>query len=133
MESTEELEEAFERIMFSEESAEDLGQELEEVYEKAGLSTVSHLYGLNCRINQFEEVFQAYREFYAVKDFRDGSRIKDRKLHDLMEAYRDYFGSGSNEQWNEGVELAEAISPASRVEGPLQREDFYEIMSGEYE
>ena len=127
------FEESFERILFSNESLEDLEDELEEVYEQGGLETLSHVYGLNERVNQFEELFQAYREFYSVKDFRDGSRMKDRKLQNLMEAYRDYFGPGANERWNEGVDVAKTISPAANFDGPLDREDFYSVISGSYE
>lgn len=127
------FEDSFERILFSEESIEDLEDELEEVYEKGGLETLSHVYGLNQRVNQFEELFQAYKEFYSVKDFRDGSRMKDRKLNNLMEAYRDYFGPGANERWNEGVDAAKTISPAANFDGPLDREDFYSVISSSYE
>ena len=132
MSDVETFEESFERILFSEESLEDLEDELEEVYEKGGLETLSHVYGLNERVNQFEELFQAYKEFYSVKDFRDGSRMKDRKLNNLMEAYRNYFGPGSNEEWNEGVQNAQVLSKTTTSQGRLSREDFYNIISGEY-
>lgn len=132
MSNIETFEEAFERILCSEDSLDELEEEFEEVYDKGGLSSISHIYGLNQRVNQFEELFQAYREFYLVKDFREGSKMKDRKLHNLMESYRNYFGPGSNEDWNDGVEIAEILSGTTMSDGPLSRQDFYDIIEGDY-
>jgi len=131
---TEELEEAFEKLLFSEESLEDLEQELESVYEIGGLPVISHVYGLNQRDNQFEELFDAYREFYRVETggFREGSRIRENKLNNLMEAYRNYFGPNSNQLWNESIDTAKTVPQLLNVEGPLSRQDFYNIISGEY-
>lgn len=135
MSNTCEFERSLEKIFFSEKDLEDLEQELETVYEEGGLETISHVYGMNQRVNQFEELFQAYREFYRVEtgSFREGSRIRENKLNNLMESYRTYFGSGSNEQWNQGVDSAKTISSLIEIDGPLTRDDFYDIISGEYE
>lgn len=126
------FEESLEEILYSEKEVNELEEEFETVYEEGGLPVMSHLYGLNQRTNQFEELFQAYREFYNVKDFRDGSRVKEKKLNELMEAYRDYFGPGSNEQWNQGVEAAKLLAGGAEMQGPLTREDFQDILEGEY-
>ena len=126
------FEESLEEILYSEKEVNELEEEFETVYEEGGLPVMSHLYGLNQRTNQFEELFQAYREFYNVKDFRDGSRVKEKKLNELMEAYRDYFGPGSNEQWNQGVEAAKLLAGGAEMQGPLTRDDFQDILEGEY-
>ncbi|MFB6116397.1 MAG: hypothetical protein ABEK10_02685 [Candidatus Nanosalina sp.] len=126
------FEKSLEEILYSEKEVDELEEEFKKVYEEGGLAAMSHLYGLNERINQFEELFQAYREFYNVQDFRDGSRIKEKKLNNLMEAYRNYFGPGSNEQWNKGVDAAKMLAGGAEMHGPLTRQDFQHILEGEY-
>jgi len=133
-ESYEQNSQNFERsldgIMNSEKEAQELTKDFERVFEYGGLGIVSHLYGLNERERQFDELFNSYRQFYRVKDFRDGSRRKEQKLNELMEAYREFFGPGSNEEWNEGVELA--TGPLSMLapvnDRPLTKEEFRNVL-----
>jgi len=92
---------------------------------------MAHLYGLNMRERQFEEMYQAYREFYRFKDFRDTER-KQQKLENLTEAYRNYFGPGSNQTWNEGVETAlSAPYLLESEDGPIPKSTFKDILAGE--
>lgn len=126
----EDFKESLNKIMSSEREVEGLENEFETVFNYAGLEAVSHLYGLNKRENQFDDLFNAYRQFYRVKDFREGSDRKEEKLYNLMEAYREYFGPGSNEQWNEGVELA--TGPFSMLmpmdDRPLNKEELRNVL-----
>jgi hypothetical protein len=101
---------------------------LEDLYDKGGLGLVSHLYGLSVREKQFDEFHTAYIEFYKFKDSRDTHRLRDRKLQNLMEAYRDYFGSGSNEHWNEGVELGRELAPFMKSDGPVSKDAMRDVL-----
>lgn len=117
-------------ILYSEKDVDELESEFQNVFEYGGLEVVSHLYGLNERENQFDDLFSAYREFYRVKDFREGSRVYDERLHGLMEAYRDFFGPGSNEQWNEGLETASLFAMTGDVplDRPLGKDEFRQVL-----
>ena len=83
---------------------------------------------VSLRDKQFDELYTAYTEFYGVKHFREGHRRREQKLQDLMEAYRDYFGSGSNEQWNEGVERAQRMAPLMKSGGRLSKDALRDIL-----
>lgn len=125
----EELGQSLEEILNSEREVEELEEDFETVFEYGGLEMVSHLYGLNERERQFDDLFEAYRQFYRFKDFRDGSRRKEKQLNELMEAYREFFGPGSNEQWNEGVELGMDLAPMLAAEDrPLTKEELRNVL-----
>jgi hypothetical protein len=132
MDSSEELEQVLTEILDGDKSElMDLREEFDTVHNQGGVRIIAHLYGLNMRERQFEEMYQAYREFYRFKDFRDTER-KQQKLENLMEAYRNYFGSGSNETWNEGVETAlSAPYLLESKDGPISRSTFKDILAGE--
>ena len=126
-----ELDDSIDRILNSDSSVEELEEDFSNLFEYGGLSLVSHFYGLNERERQFDKLFNAYKEFYRFKDMREGSRLKDEKLTNLMEAYREFFGSGSNEQWNKGVEMAPRIMASSRAPGqqrPLEKDELREVL-----
>jgi hypothetical protein len=100
------LKDSVEYIMYSDDlSDEELKQSVESVMEYGDLSIASHLYGLCQREKQFDDLHQAYSDFYIAQSLGFREKRRDEKLHGLMEAYRDYFGPGSNEQWNEGVRM----------------------------
>lgn len=126
----EDFERSINNFLDSDSEVDQLEDTLEEIYDFGGLEVVSHLYGLNKRENQFEDLYQAYIEFYRVKDFRDGSRKKQKKLNNLMESYREYFGPGSNEEWNKGVELATGplsiLSPGKT--GALSKDELRKVL-----
>jgi hypothetical protein len=123
----EQFEESIQKLLqYQEEDEQD--DMLEDLYDKGGLSLVSHLYGLSLREKQFDELYTAYKDFYGVKHFREGHRRREQKLQDLMEAYRDYFGSGSNEQWNEGVEQAQRMAPLMKSEGRLGKDALRDVL-----
>jgi len=126
-----ELNNSIDRILNSEASTEELQDDFQKSFDYGGLSLISHFYGLNKRESQFDELFNSYREFYRVKDMREGSRLHDEKLTNLMEAYREFFGPGSNEQWNEGVEMASKIMASGTVPGqqrPLEKGELRDVL-----
>lgn len=131
MSEFEDTEHALSEFMSVEKSNyEDIQHHLDTVYDNMGLGVTSHLYGLVSRESQFDDLYRAYKDFYRWKDRRDTSRKQD-KRENLMEAYRNYFGPGSNETWNKGVETAMSASfLMESQQGPVSKQQMRDILTG---